>query len=128
MPQGPARRWILSCDYGTVNPTSMGLWGEYGGVWYRVAEYYYDARQARRQQTDQEYAQRLAELAGGRAIEAVVVEDVYKRQAALHFVGDEEDAVVVADLPQGLHPGDGGGDEAALALEAVCLLYTSRCV
>ena len=43
----------------------MGLWGEYGGVWYRVAEYYYDARQARRQQTDQEYAQRLAELAGG---------------------------------------------------------------
>ena len=74
VPQGPARRWILSCDYGTVNPTSMGLWGEYGGVWYRVAEYYYDARQARRQQTDQEYAQRLAELAGGRAIEAVVVD------------------------------------------------------
>ena len=31
-------------------------------------------RQARRQQTDQEYAQRLAELAGGRAIEAVVVD------------------------------------------------------
>ena len=74
VPQGPARRWILSCDYGTVNPTSMGLGGEYGGVWYRVAEYYYDARQARRQQTDQEYARRLAELAGGRAIEAVVVD------------------------------------------------------
>ena len=67
-------KWYISCDYGTVNPTSMGLWGEYGGVWYRVAEYYYDARQARRQQTDQEYAQRLAELAGGRAIEAVVVD------------------------------------------------------
>ena len=52
----------------------MGLWGEYGGVWYRVAEYYYDARQPGGQQTDQEYAQRLAELAGGRAIEAVVVD------------------------------------------------------
>ena len=65
---------MISCDYGTVNPTSMGLWGKYGGVWYRVKEYYYDARQARRQQTDQEYARRLAELAGGREIEAVVAD------------------------------------------------------
>ena len=31
-------------------------------------------RGARRQQTDQEYAQRLRELAGGREIEAVVVD------------------------------------------------------
>ncbi len=74
VPQGPARRWILSCDYGTGEPHLHGAVGEYGGVWYRVAEYYYDARQARRQQTDQEYARRLAELAGGRAIEAVVVD------------------------------------------------------
>ena len=73
-PLGPAERWMISCDYGTVNPTSMGLWGKYGGVWYRVKEYYYDARQARRQQTDQEYARRLAELAGGREIEAVVAD------------------------------------------------------
>ena len=40
-------------------------------------------------------------------------------EAALHFVGDEEDAVVVADLPQGLHPFNGSGDEAALALEGL---------
>lgn len=73
-PAGPAQRWVISCDYGTVNPTSMGLWGKYGGVWYRVAEYYYDARQNRQQQTDQEYAQRLRELAGGREIEAVVAD------------------------------------------------------
>ncbi|MCI6989896.1 MAG: PBSX family phage terminase large subunit [Clostridiales bacterium] len=73
-PVGEAQRWVISCDYGTVNPTSMGLWGKYGGVWYRVREYYYDARQARRQQTDQEYAQRLRELAGGRKIEAVVAD------------------------------------------------------
>ena len=73
-PAGEAQRWVISCDYGTVNPTSMGLWGKYGGVWYRVREYYYDARQARRQQTDQEYAQRLRELAGGRKIEAVVAD------------------------------------------------------
>ncbi len=73
-PEGQAQRWVISCDYGTVNPTSMGLWGKYGGVWYRVKEYYYDARQERRQQTDQEYAQRLRELAGGRQIEAVVAD------------------------------------------------------
>lgn len=73
-PAEPADRWVISCDYGTVNPTSMGLWGKWGGVWYRVQEYYYDARAARRQQTDQEYAQRLRELAGGREIEAVVVD------------------------------------------------------
>lgn len=73
-PEGQAQRWVISCDYGTVNPTSMGLWGKYGGVWYRVKEYYYDARQERRQQTDQEYAQRLRELAGGREIEAVVAD------------------------------------------------------
>lgn len=73
-PAGQAQRWVISCDYGTVNPTSMGLWGKYDGVWYRVKEYYYDARQQRRQQTDQEYAQRLRELAGGREIEAVVAD------------------------------------------------------
>ena len=73
-PAGQAQRWVISCDYGTVNPTSMGLWGKYGGVWYRVKEYYYDARQEKRQQTDQEYAQRLRELAGGREIEEVVAD------------------------------------------------------
>lgn len=73
-PEGEASRWIISCDYGTVNPTSLGLWGKFGKVWYRVKEYYYDARLAHRQQTDGEYAQRLRELAGDRVIEAVVVD------------------------------------------------------
>ena len=73
-PEGEADRWIISCDYGTVNPTSMGLWGKFGSVWYRVKEYYYDAREEKRQQTDQEYVQRLGELAGGRKIEAVVLD------------------------------------------------------
>ena len=26
-PPGPYEKWYISCDYGTVNPTSMGLWG-----------------------------------------------------------------------------------------------------
>ncbi|MBP3318785.1 MAG: PBSX family phage terminase large subunit [Ruminiclostridium sp.] len=73
-PAGEAEEWVISCDYGTVNPTSMGLWGKYSGVWYRVKEYYYDAREEKRQQTDQEYADRLRELAGDRDIRAVVAD------------------------------------------------------
>ena len=61
-------KWYISCDYGTVNPMSMGLWGRCGGVWYRVKEFYFDSRRERRQMTDEEYAQALAELAGDREI------------------------------------------------------------
>lgn len=74
VPGGEMEQWYISCDYGTVNPTSMGLWGRQSGVWYRVAEYYYDARQERRQKTDEEHADALAKLAGGRRIEAVVAD------------------------------------------------------
>lgn len=74
VPEGEMEQWYISCDYGTVNPTSMGLWGKQNGVWYRVAEYYYDARQERRQKTDEEHADALAKLAGGRRIEAVVAD------------------------------------------------------
>lgn len=66
--------WHISCDYGTLNPTSMGLWGKKDGVWYRVAEYYYDARAERKQKTDEEYADELARLAGGRDIRAVIID------------------------------------------------------
>lgn len=73
-PEEPLEQWYISCDYGTVNPTSMGLWGKKQGVWYRVKEFYYDSRARGRQKTDGEYAADLRELAGGRPIEAVVVD------------------------------------------------------
>lgn len=66
--------FYVSCDYGTVNPTSMGLWGRKNGVWYRLEEYYYNSRQARRQKTDQEYADDLNALVKGRPLGAVVVD------------------------------------------------------
>ncbi|MCI8304004.1 MAG: PBSX family phage terminase large subunit [Lawsonibacter sp.] len=74
VPEGPFGQWYISCDYGTSNPTSMGLWGEKDGVWYRTAEYYYDARAMRRQKTDEEYADALEQLAGDRPIRAVVAD------------------------------------------------------
>ena len=73
-PESGFEKWYISCDYGTVNPTSMGLWGLRGGVWYRVKEFYFDSRKEMRQMTDGEYASALAELAGGRRITAVIVD------------------------------------------------------
>ena len=73
-PEGEMEQWYISCDYGTVNPTSMGLWGKRGENWYRVAEFYYDARAQRRQMTDEEYADALEKLADGRKIRAVVLD------------------------------------------------------
>ena len=67
-------KWYISCDYGTVNPTSMGLWGRKSGVWYRVKEFYFDSRLQQRQMTDAEYADALERLAGGREITAVIVD------------------------------------------------------
>ena len=73
-PEEPFEEWYVSVDYGTSNPTSMGLWGRKGGVWYRTGEYYYDGRAARRQKTDEEYADDLAGLAGDRPVRAVVAD------------------------------------------------------
>ena len=67
-------KYYISCDYGTINPTSMGLWGRAGGKWYRIAEYYFDSRREKRQQTDAEYYEQLCKLAGDRKIHAVIVD------------------------------------------------------
>ena len=67
-------KWYISCDYGTVNPTSMGLWGRNAGVWYRVKEFYFNSREQQRQMTDEEYAEAMKKLAGGRTVAAVIVD------------------------------------------------------
>lgn len=66
--------YIVSCDYGTKNPSSFGLWGESGGVWYRLREYYYDGRKMGRQKTDGEYVEALRELCGDAVPERVIVD------------------------------------------------------
>ena len=65
-------RFAVSCDYGTVNPSSFGLWGESGGVWYRLAEYYFDSKTEGRLCTDEEHYSALEKLIGDRKVEAVV--------------------------------------------------------
>ena len=51
-PEGPWEAWYISCDYGTANPASFGLWGKKDGIFYRVKEFYYDSRREGRQMTD----------------------------------------------------------------------------
>ena len=69
-------RWYLSCDYGTVNPCSIGLWGycPADGIWYRTAEYYHDSRRTGIQKTDEEYYEALCALAGERPVLGVAVD------------------------------------------------------
>lgn len=65
--------WI-SCDYGTVNPASLGLWGKRKDCYWRISEYYFDSRQEGMQKTDEEYYEALCCLAGSRKIECIVVD------------------------------------------------------
>ncbi len=67
-------KWYISCDYGTVNPSSFGLWGHADGVWYRLREYYYDARQVGERRTDEEHYQALEQLAADLPVTAVIVD------------------------------------------------------
>lgn len=67
-------QYYISCDYGTVNPSSFGLWGENGGRWYRIKEYYFNSRVEGSQRTDSEHYDALCDLAGTLPIEAVIVD------------------------------------------------------
>ena len=66
--------YYLSCDYGTVNPFSLGLWGRGRDGWYRINEYYHSSRDKGIQLTDEEYYAHLCELAGGRKITALIID------------------------------------------------------
>ena len=66
--------YCVSCDYGTVNPTSLGLWARKGTTWYRIRESYYDARKEGRSRTDEEHYVSLCELCGDVQPTAVIVD------------------------------------------------------
>lgn len=71
---GKGKEFYLSCDYGTVNPFSLGLWCKGDDGWYRVAEYYHSSRDSGVQLTDEEYYKALLKLAGGRNIKALIID------------------------------------------------------
>ena len=65
---------VVSCDYGTVNPSSFGLWGKNDGTWYRIAEYYYSSKREGVSRTDEEHYEGLCKLIGNRRVEGVIVD------------------------------------------------------
>ena len=73
VPEG-CSQYYISCDYGTVNPASFGLWGLNNGVWYRLREFYHDSKQKGFQMTDKEYYEELVRLADNRHIDAIIVD------------------------------------------------------
>ena len=72
-PSGPGRYYI-SIDYGTKNPTAMGLWRVNGSEAVMEKEYYYDGRATQRPKTEEEYYKDLEEFASGHKIERVIVD------------------------------------------------------
>lgn len=66
--------YYISCDYGTLNPTSAGLWGLVAGKWYRIREYYYDGRKEHYQRTDEEHYEAIEALASGLPIRKLIVD------------------------------------------------------
>jgi len=66
--------YYISCDYGTLNPFSAGLWCWDGETATRIREYYYSGRESQRNKTDEEYYTELEALAGDLPVRAVVVD------------------------------------------------------
>ena len=73
----PGGDYYISCDYGTLNPTSAGLWYlQPDGHAIRLREYYYDGRKTKTPRTDEEHYKALEQLAGDIAgnVRAVIVD------------------------------------------------------
>jgi PBSX family phage terminase large subunit len=68
------KKYMVSCDYGTINPMSIGLWGLCDGIWYRVREYYFSSRRENTQKTDEEYYDELERLVDDCTVERVIVD------------------------------------------------------
>ena len=66
--------YFISCDYGTLNPFSAGLWCWDGKTATRIREYYYSGRENQRNKTDEEYYTELEALAGDLPVRAAVVD------------------------------------------------------
>lgn len=92
-PEPPFEDYCVSCDYGTVNPASFGLWGKKGEAWYRIDEYYYSSKREGAQRTDEEHYEALLRLIGTRRISRVVVDpsaasfiELIKRRGRLYVI------------------------------------------
>lgn len=66
--------YYVSCDYGTLNPFSAGLWRWDGKTATRVREYYYSGRENQKNKTDEEYADEIKKLIGEADVKSIIVD------------------------------------------------------
>ncbi len=66
--------YYISCDYGTMNPFSAGLWCVSSDTAVRISEYYYDGRAQKRQLTDLDYYDALVRLAADKPVRCVIID------------------------------------------------------
>ncbi len=99
---GAFSQYYISCDYGTVNPFSLGLWGwsQTDGAWFRFDEFYHSSRDCGVQLTDEEYYQRLEQLAGDLPVTAVIIDpsaasfiETVKRHGKFRVIKAENDVL-----------------------------------
>ena len=69
------KEYYVSCDYGTQNPTSFGLWGKtFDNKHIMIKEYYYSGRTTGVQKTDLEYSKDLKEFTKDYKIKYVILD------------------------------------------------------
>ncbi len=73
-PPSCVAEYYISIDYGTLNPCSMGLWRLDDGCAIRLRESYYSGKKTKKLLTDEEYYERLRELADGYDIKCVIID------------------------------------------------------
>ena len=66
--------YYIAIDYGTINPTAMGVWRIDGDTVTMEKEYYYDGRAQKKQKTDEEYYADLEAFAGSVPIVQVIID------------------------------------------------------
>ena len=66
--------YYVSCDYGTLNPFSAGLWRWDGKTATRIREYYYSGRENQKNKTDEEYVDEIKKLIGEADVKSIIVD------------------------------------------------------
>ncbi len=67
-------QYYISIDYGTINPTSMGLWCVRRNQAIRIKEFYFNSKEKGYQKTDEEYYSDLETLTKGYVINKIIVD------------------------------------------------------
>lgn len=95
-----AHEYVVSVDYGTVNPFSCGLWAFDGRKSIREQEIYYDSRAEGKRLDDEAYYKMMDEMIGDRQVEYIIVDpsaasfiEVIKKYAKYVVKGADNDVL-----------------------------------